>query len=123
MNMPVVREVMTEDVVTVTPSMTVETVASLLRKKMISGAPVTDAEGNLVGVVSTSDLGEQVQPHTEVGDIMTRLVIDVDEEADLRKVADLMLSFRIHRVIVTREKKVVGLVSCLDLLRELRDLL
>lgn len=57
-----------------------------------------------------------------VREIMTPLVFDVREDAPVKEIADAMIRGRIHRLIVTREKKVVGVVSALDLLRVLRDM-
>lgn len=146
-----VSDVMNRDVITVTPELPVRKLAALLTRKMISGAPVVDPAGNLVGVVSMADVGKTVAdtrstkkyndyyyghswgyghlaehqlPETQtVEDIMTTLVIDISEDADLVKLADMMVNFRVHRVIVTRNKKVVGMVSNLDLVDVLRGLL
>ena len=152
------RDVMTEDVVTANPNWTIEQLADFFMEYDISGAPVTDDDGNLVGVVSMSDItqysslpGESLprpQPHkryhlgidseysTEdlqtfrehewggvtVDELMTPMVFDVNEDASIQTVADTMLKGRIHRVLVTRKKRLVGIITALDLVRILRDL-
>lgn len=152
------RDVMTEDVLTANPSWSIEQLADFFMEYDISGAPVTDDEGNLVGVVSMSDItqysslpGESLprpQPHkqyhlgldseysaedmqtfreqewggTTVDDLMTPMVFDVSEETPLQTVADTMLKGRIHRVLVTRKKQLVGIITALDLIRVIRDL-
>lgn len=69
-------------------------------------------------------LAEHQIPETQtVADIMTNLVLDIAEDAEILELADLMANFRVHRVIVTRQKKVVGLVSNLDLVDVLRAML
>jgi CBS domain-containing protein len=55
-----------------------------------------------------------------VADIMTSMVYSVDETASLADMADAMISGRIHRLLVTREGEMVGIVSTMDLLRALR---
>lgn len=55
-----------------------------------------------------------------VSDIMTSIIYSVDESADLADMADAMISGRIHRLLVTRDDQMVGIVSTLDMLRALR---
>jgi len=113
-------DVMTTDVITVSPDMTVQDVTKLLAEKGISGAPVCDANGNLVGIVSEGDLlhraeigtayrhrvrrrswwldhfaseaaREYIKSHgRRVADIMTRDVVTVVEDTDLGNVAALL---------------------------------
>ncbi len=151
------RDVMTEDVVTAHPSWSVERLADFFMEYDISGAPVTNDDGDLVGVVSMSDItqysslpGESLprpRPHQRfhlgidseysdedlqsfreqewggvtVDDIMTPMVFDVSENASLGTIADTLLKGRIHRVLVTRKKQLVGIITALDLIRVIRD--
>lgn len=144
-----VREVMQSDVLTVRPHTTVKELVAGLQKHGITGVPVVGSSGELVGVVSYSDVARKtassdaphhceyyVNPswgsvdiatpeHGEkcVAEIMTKLVLDIDEDADLLQATELMTNFRIHRLIVTRQKTVVGVLSSSDLVKVLRDLL
>ena len=59
-----VREIMTEDVVTVGPETPVASVARLFREKAISGMPVVDQEGRVVGIITEVDLiARHARPH------------------------------------------------------------
>jgi CBS domain-containing protein len=58
---------------------------------------------------------------TTVCDIMTPMLFAVDEETVVREVADTMVRGHIHRVLVTRDKKVTGIVTALDMLKIVRD--
>lgn len=58
---------------------------------------------------------------TLVSEIMTPMIFEVTPETDVREIADLMVRGRIHRVFVTENKHVVGVISALDLLRLIRD--
>ena len=62
------------------------------------------------------------EPSVTVRDIMTPMIYKVGENARVQKVADLMIRNQIHRVFVTREEKIVGIVSAVDLLKIVRDM-
>jgi CBS domain-containing protein len=134
-------DVMTTDVITVDPETTVQSLATLLAERGISGAPVVDSDGRLVGVISEGDLlhraeigtarrhrvrrrswwldhfasdlaREYVKSHGRtVKEIMTRDVVTVTEDTDLAEVAALLEAKRIKRVPVMREGKIVGIIS------------
>lgn len=146
------RDVMTEDVITVGADLTVGELADRLIGNEISGAPVVDEHGALVGVVSVVDvvrqrsgetgvMGDQGNPefyvrgwedqyaveefrklrvqegHLTVRDVMTPAVFTVEEDDLLVDVARTLVDGHIHRVVVTRGREVVGIVTSLDLLR------
>jgi len=140
-------DVMTTDVITVDPDMTVQGLASLLAERGISGAPVVDTHGKLVGVISEGDLlhraeigtahrhrdrrrswwldhfasdlaREYVKSHGRtVKDIMTHDVVSVTEDTDLADVAALLEAKRIKRVPVMRGGEVVGIISRANIVR------
>lgn len=142
-------DVMTTDVITVDPETTAQAMATLLAERGISGAPVVDANGRLVGIVSEGDLlhraeigtarrhrerrrswwldhfaselaRDYVKSHGRtVRDIMTRDVVTVTEDTDLGDVAALLEAKRIKRVPVTRDGKVIGIISRANLVRAL----
>ncbi len=64
----------------------------------------------------------RAEPITTVFDIMTPMLFAVDGDTLVQEVADTMVRGHIHRVLVTREKKVVGIVTALDMLKIIRDL-
>jgi CBS domain-containing protein len=109
-----VGEVMTRAVVTVTSAMTVAEVAALLRGWEITGAPVVDGEGRVLGVVSELDV--IAREGATVGDIMSRQVFSVSEDTDIEDVGRLFYNQRIRRVPVVRAGQLVGIVSRSDLL-------
>jgi CBS domain-containing protein len=140
-------DVMTTDVITVDPDTTVQALAALLAERGISGAPVVDSSGRLVGIISEGDLlhraeigtarrhrerrrswwldhfasdlaREYVKSHGRiVKDIMTRDVVTVTEDTDLADVAALLEAKRIKRVPVVREGKIVGIISRANIVR------
>jgi CBS domain-containing protein len=140
-------DVMTPDVVTVTPKATIFAAAKLLADNHISGLPVIDESGAMVGIVSEGDLLHRAEIGTgarrrawwlemlsstrnlalaytkehaqKVEDVMTTDVVSVDENTALDEIADLLERRRIKRVPVMREGKVVGIVARGNLIRAL----
>jgi CBS domain-containing protein len=142
-------DVMNTRVLTVRPDMTARELAGFLVENQISGAPVLDAHGKLVGVVSLTDIAQSdaerapEEPpahgwegkamaeemrglHMEaegplVSDLMTPTVYAVPVDTPVSLLARTMVSGRIHRLLVTRDHQVVGIVTSLDLLQLLYD--
>jgi predicted transcriptional regulator len=111
----VAREAMTPDPVTAPPTLPVREAADLLVFHRISGLPVLDGAGQLVGVVTEHDIigktGETV------ADIMTRDVIAVDAETRLEDVAATMTRERINRLPVLQDGRLVGIITRADVVR------
>lgn len=124
--MPKVQEIMCTKVITVSPETTVAEAIELLLKHRISGAPVVDEAGNLIGVVSEFRLMEVVyRPQVKsdlVSQVMTRDVLTVTEQTELADVANKFLSHRIRRMPVVRGRQLVGVIARSDVLRSaMRD--
>jgi CBS domain-containing protein len=143
-------DLMNPGVLTVPQDMRVPELANFLTANDISGAPVVDGSGKLVGVVSLNDIAEVLaEDDGEDGDrstgffasewdeglspeeidelpedataltvveIMTPDVFTVGEETPVSEIAEAMISNHVHRLLVTREDRVVGIISTSDLL-------
>ncbi|HEX2224154.1 MAG TPA: CBS domain-containing protein [Thermoanaerobaculia bacterium] len=146
-------DVMNPRVLTVRDDISVEELADFLVENEISGAPVEDATGKLVGVVSVTDIVAVVSEGAKrerdrrnasfyqswerdpslpedldvedgdihVREIMTPIVYAVPEEMPVSEVAERMIESHLHRLLVTRGEKVVGILSTSDLLGLLVD--
>lgn len=139
-------DVMTRGVVSVSPDATVEDTARLMLERGISGLFVVDDKGDLAGIVTEGDLlrrdeigtqrhrpwwlrvfvsaGRQAADFTRshgrrVRDVMTTEVIAVPSDAALETVVEVMEEYRIKRVAVTEDSRIVGVISRADLLRAL----
>ncbi len=117
-----VRDIMTKDVVFVSPSMSVEELIKLIFQKKHMGYPVMEGD-SLKGVVTLTDI-ERV-PYTErsavrVSDIMTRNVVSVPSTARASDALKLISSRNIGRVMVIDNGSLVGILSRTDLVRILR---
>lgn len=111
-------EIMTTTLLTVPQVMTVRELSTFLADHEITGAPVTDENGNLVGVVSVTDIAQnEANQESLVRDIMTPTVYTVPADTPVRKIARAMIAGRVHRLVVTQGDDVVGIVTSLDLLK------
>ncbi len=61
------------------------------------------------------------EPLDTVRDIMTPMIFDVNEDTKVKQVADTMIRGRIHRVFVTREQKLAGVITTVDMLEVIRN--
>lgn len=148
-------DLMNPKVLAVREDMTLRELAAYLIHHQITGAPVEDGGGRIVGVVSTVDIAEAMlagpgeagadlgsgQPdepeepgETEetdepylpeddvlVRDIMTPAIDSVPEDATVSEVASRMLDSHVHRLLVTRDGRPVGIITTSDLLGLLID--
>jgi CBS domain-containing protein len=111
-------DVMTREVVTVTPETSVHAAAGLLADHRISGLPVVDQGGGVVGIVSEYDL--IARPGTTVRQVMSRDVVSVRPSATIDQVRAVLVSRRLKRVpVVEDDGRLRGLISRADLVREL----
>ena len=66
-------------------------------------------------------LSIETEPLDTVRDIMTPMIFDVNEDTKVKQVADTMIRGRIHRVFVTREQKLAGVITTVDMLEVIRN--
>ncbi len=141
------KDIMTRDVVTVTPDTDVNAAAKILLEKDFNGLPVLDEGGKLVGVLCQSDLVVQQREFplpsfftllggfvaltslsqlqravdkmaaTKVSQAMTPDPISVSPDTPVNKLADLMAEKKYHTIPVLEEGKLVGVVGKKDILR------
>lgn len=139
------QDIMTKDVVTVRPEMTVHQIATLMARKHVSGLPVVSKDGDVLGIISESDLIHRTELGTAdapralavvfadpsmaqdfakahgktAHEIMSRPVISVHCDSNLNEVADLLEQRRIKRVPVLKDGRIVGIIARSDLVRAL----
>ena len=109
----VAKDIMTKEIITVSPTTGVKKLAMTLVKNQISGAPVVDKNGKIIGVVSEADIiGKKGK---DVRAIMSKKVISVAEDTPVEAIAQLMTTHKITRLPVMRDDKVIGIVSRADI--------
>lgn len=121
-----VGDVMTIDPVVVSADASLEEAAHLFRSNAISGLPVVDARGSLIGVISQTDLvgvmdsplGRLIgiQPgRLRVGELMSSPAVTVPLTVSLAEAARVMLGARVHRLVATDDDgRPVGVLSAID---------
>jgi CBS domain-containing protein len=112
-----VHDLMVENVITAQPHHTIDRLRGLMDRNRVHVIPVVDGSDYLLGVVSSADLVRDSKGGTPVSRIMTQEVYTVPQYDDVHIAARVMRNHRIHHVVVTHEKKVVGVLSSFDLLR------
>ena len=117
-----VGEVMNPSVIYVDESMSVRDLVALLKDHEITGAPVRDKKGKVVGVISLKDSVEAASDQTTVAELMTPTVYAIPRQTLVTRAAKTMIAGRIHRLLVADKGKYVGLVTTLDLLKVIADL-
>lgn len=115
--------IMTTDLVTVRADASIEEAIETLLNQQISGLPVTDDDGRLVGVITEFALlavtyDNRVKNHT-VSQHMTREVIAVDINDPISRIADLCIVHRVRRVPVLLDGRLIGVIARRDVLRAL----
>jgi len=140
------KDIMRKSVVTVKSYITAQELAKVFSERCISGAPVIDQNGRVIGVVSQTDLvnarsgqssgiplfhAAEDEPTTAVGmhyevmdgtrvdELMTPGAISFDEETPVVELARAMTERHIHRVLVTRKGRLAGIVTTMDMMRAL----
>jgi CBS domain-containing protein len=109
----IAKEIMTRDIITVAPELTIRKLAMTLVKNQISGAPVAGKNGKMVGIVSEADI--VAKKGKDVKAIMSKKVISVVEDTPVEEIAQLMTKHKIKRLPVMNSGKVVGIVSRADI--------
>ena len=112
----IASDIMTRKVCTIHPEASAQEIAQLLYENRISGAPVVDADGKIIGVITEADIISKVnRDGLRVADIMSHEIIAVNEETPVGEIAQLLTERKIKRVPVVRDGKLVGIVSRADI--------
>jgi CBS domain-containing protein len=140
------KDVMRQPVVTIAPDASIAAAIALMLERQLSGLPVVDSDGRLVGILSEGDFLRRAELGTEVKrprwlefmrgpgraaedfvhshgrkvhELMTPMPISVGPETSLADIVDRMIKHKIKRVPVVADGRLVGIVSRADLLRAL----
>lgn len=118
-----IRELMTDQVVTVSQNEAVTTAARLLKRHNVGALPVCDDSGKLRGIVTDRDIvlrciaaGEDPR-ETRVSEIMSRGVVTATAEDSVDRAAQLMSEDQIRRLPIMENGRVVGMVALGDMAR------
>ena len=129
-SLPRIGEFMDKVVPTLSPGTRIMEAVDFLLRHRVTGAPVVDCDGKLVGIITETDLlrlvtqGIDGQPPTEgtVAEYMTTDVVTVAPTVDIYYVAGMFLNNKFRRLPVVKNGKIVGSITRYDLLRVVRML-
>ncbi len=129
-SLPKIGEFMDAVVPTLSPETQIMKAVDFLLRHRVTGAPVVDSDGRLMGIITETDLlrlvteGIQGQPPTEatVAEYMTTDVVTVPPTVDIYYVAGIFLNNKFRRLPVVNGGKIVGAITRYDLLRVIRTL-
>lgn len=143
------KEIMAKKVVTVGPRATIAEIAKVLVEHKVSGVPVVDKAGKLIGIVSEGDLlHKEVTPRLPdainilgaiiyyngverfnedfkklmagtAREIMSRDVITATEDVEITEIGELMLKHSIKRIPIVRDDMLIGIISRADMIKTL----
>lgn len=116
-----VDEIMTGSVIKTGPDRTIAHARTLIKRNHIGAIPVVNKDDEAVGVISASDLLGNVNENDPVSTIMSDKIYTVPQYNDVSIAARVMRNHKIHHLIVTHEKRVVGILSAFDLLKLVED--
>lgn len=116
-----VGDLMSNSVITTEPHKSIGHAREIMQKNHVGAIPVVDSEGTPVGIVSSTDMLDEHKDGTPVSRVMTEKVYSVPAYDDASIAARVMRNHNIHRVLVTHEHKIVGVLSSFDLLKLVED--
>lgn len=129
-SLPKISEFMDQVVPTLTPDTPILTAVDFLLRHRVTGAPVVDGNGNLLGIITETDLlklvteGVDSKPPTDaiVKDFMTTNPVTVSQSMDIYYVAGVFINNKFRRLPVVDDGRLVGAITRFDLLRVIQSL-
>lgn len=116
-----IADLMAKEVITTQPHKSIAHVKEMMMNNRISSVPVVNSDNEPVGIVTSNDFRQELNNSAPVSSLLkSEHIYQVPAYNDVSVAAKIMRKHKIHHVIVTHEKEVVGIISSFDLL-ELLD--
>lgn len=116
-----VADLMVESVITTHQHQTIGHIKQIMKKNKVSSLPIVSADDEVEGIITFRDLTSEISDETQVRLIMTKDVLTIPKYSGVHMAARVMRNHHIHHLIVTHEKKIVGVLSSFDLLTLVED--
>ena len=112
-----IADIMAKRVITVQQHHSITHARQIMERNRISALPVVGDDNGALGIITSTDLAKQHKDETPCSRIMNDRVFAVPAYNDVSVAARIMRKHKIHHVVVTKEKRVMGLISSFDLLK------
>ena len=112
-----IADIMAKRVITVQPHHSIMHARQIMERNRISALPVVGDDNEALGIITSTDLAKRHKDETPCSRIMNDHVFAVPAYNDVSVAARIMRKHKIHHVVVTKEKRVMGLISSFDLLK------
>lgn len=116
-----VNDIMVQNVVTSVKHKSIGHIRQIMNDQGIHSLPIVGSDNEVEGIVTSQDFLEDHGKDTPVSKVMTKSVYTVPLYSDVYVAARIMRNHHIHHLVVTDEKKVVGVLSSFDLLSLVED--
>jgi len=116
-----VKDLMVKSVITTMPHKTIGHAQAIMTKNKIKSIPVVDAEMKIKGIITATDLLDDFSVATPISKKMTTKVYTIPAYSNINIAARMMRNHDINHLVVSDEKKIVGVLSAHDLLKLVED--
>ncbi|MCR9290170.1 MAG: CBS domain-containing protein [Bacteroidetes bacterium] len=110
------EDLMIASVITTHRHQTIGHAKDIMKRNNVHSLPIVDSENILEGIITVNDLTDEISDDTKVGHIMVKKVLTIPKYSGIHVAARIMRNHHIHHLVVTHEKKIVGVLSSFDLL-------
>lgn len=116
-----VKDLMVSSVITSMKHKSVGHARDIMIRNNIKSLPIVNSEQEVEGIITSTDVMEEISPETPISHVMTKNVMTVPMYGDVHIAARVMRNHQINHLVVTDEKKIVGVLSAFDLLKLVED--
>jgi CBS domain-containing protein len=116
-----VKDLMAKSVITTMPHKSVGHAQSIMERNKIKSIPVVDGDMKIMGIITSTDMLQDLSDGTPLSRVMTTDVYTIPAYSDVHTAARVMRKNSINHLIVSDEKKIVGILSAHDLLKLVED--
>lgn len=116
-----VKDLMVKSVITTLPHKTVGHAQSIMTKNKIKSVPVINGDNEIKGIITATDMLEDISESTPVSHVMTTRVYTIPAYSNVNIAARMMRNHNINHLVVSDEQKIVGVLSAHDLLKLVED--
>ena len=116
-----IADLMAKRVISAVPHHTVAHVRQMMERNRIHAIPVVGPRMEALGIVSSADLARRLKDETPIRRVMSGKVKTIPAYNDVSAAARAMRRSKIHHLVVTHEKRVVGVISSFDLMKLVED--